>query len=357
MKHIYSAHFICFVLFTACWMNPLNAAFSLHEGHIDGAPYKLALPEGWKGGKVFFHVHGWRPPQAPHEADLNPEDPLYAALLDEGWAIGRTAFLENGVDHPAHTQALENLKSWIIQKHGPISMLILEGESTAGTLVLRIIEKNPDLADGVIALGPFISFEDPKSSDFLTAQPRRPSILMSNTSEVLPAMEYAAKAIRADTPPALWPLLRPGHVNVNWVERLAAVRAMESAISGGESLGFNNGTQPMPLRETGTKQESGSLINIVESINPYYGNAFLAFHPDEFEAAGIKQGSFFRFSAHGKSWKVLYGESYGDVPEGDWVAFPHANERILIVRNHASAIGTAGLDVGDAVRVQALVEL
>ena len=87
------------------------------------------------------------------------------------------------------------------------------------------------------------------------------------------------------------------------------------------------------------------------NINPYYGNAFLAFHPDEFKAAGIQQGQYFEASAHGKSWKVFYGESYGDVPEGEWVAFPHANERILLVRNHASAIETAGLSTGDSITV------
>ncbi|MEM7673221.1 MAG: SAM hydroxide adenosyltransferase [Verrucomicrobiota bacterium] len=332
----------------------LHSQYTIHEGDIDGAPFKFAIPENWAGNQAFFHVHGWRPSDAPHEADLNPEDPLYAALLSEGWAIGRTAFLENGVDHPAHTHALKNLKTWLIENHGPLKTLILEGESTAATLVLRIAEKNPELADGVIAIGPFIDMSNPEEDDYLTGQPMLPSILMSNTSEIIPALEYAAKAIDAEVPAALWPLLRPGHVNVNWVERLTAVRAMESALKNNTQLSFNDGTQPMPHRLTNTQQVDNTLISAVESINPYYGNAFLAFHPDEFSAFGIPQGSYFEFEAHGNTWKVLYGTSYGDVPDGEWVAFPHANERILIVRNHASAIKTAGLNPGDRVTIRSM---
>ena len=94
-------------------------------------------------------------------------------------------FLENGVDHPAHTVALQNLKAHIEANFGAIDLLILEGEST-GTLVLRIAEQNPDLAEGVIALGAWVNLTDPDSSDFLSAgKPQIPSILMSNTSEAL----------------------------------------------------------------------------------------------------------------------------------------------------------------------------
>lgn len=62
-------------------------AVELFEGAIDGAPYQVAVPEGWSGGPVFFHVHGWRPDDAPHLADMNPGDPFYVEMLDSGWVI------------------------------------------------------------------------------------------------------------------------------------------------------------------------------------------------------------------------------------------------------------------------------
>ncbi|MGJ3244113.1 MAG: SAM hydroxide adenosyltransferase [Opitutales bacterium] len=312
----------------------------------------MAVPGGWDGGKVFFHVHGWRPADSPHEANLKLEDPLYQKILDAGWAIGRTAFAENGVDHPAHTQDLYRLKGWIADNLGPVERLILEGESTAGTLVLRIAEQDPDLADGVIALSPWITFDDPEAVDFLTAEPQIPAIVMANTPEINAPVQYTTLAMDAGHPPSLRPVIRPGHVNLNWVERWEAIQDLNAWIETGKAPGYTNGTRPVPPRETGTTVVDGHLVNSVVEVNVYYGNAFLGFHPDEWLEAGLKQGEPVEIEAHGERWSVLFGKTYGDVPEGDWVAFPTAGDRIMLVRNHRSAINTANLSVGDTVRVK-----
>jgi hypothetical protein len=329
-------------------------ATNLFQGSIKGAPYTVAAPEKWNSGKVFFHVHGWRPEEAPHEADLNLEDEFYKGLLADGWIIGRTAFLENGVDHDAHTVALRDLKSWIETKFGAIELLILEGESTAGSLVLRIAEQDSDLADGVIAMGPFIDLSNPDADAFLTAKPKLPAILMSNTTEIIDAVSYVALTEKAEVPSSLRPLLRPGHVNVNWIERREALHVMVSTINTGEIKSLTNGTFSVPFRETGTAREDGYLVNKITSVNPYYGNAFIGFHSDELIAAGIEKGEQFEIEAHGKTWSVMFGDSYGDVPAGEWVAFPTADEYIMLVRNHKSATETASLKVGDSVRARAI---
>ena len=327
-----------------------------HEGILKGAPYTVVTPQSWEGGKVFFHVHGWRPEDAPHEADLNMEDPFYEGLVNDGWIIGRTAFQENGVDHDAHTLALRDLKEWIEDQFGPIKTLVLEGESTAGTLVLRIAEQDADLADGVIAKGPFIEFFDTELDSYLTAKPQIPSILMSNTTEIIHALEYSVLSESGEFPASLRPLMRPGHVNVNWVERRAALMALLSTIDGESTKILTNGTREVPARVTGTTEEEGYLVNEVISVNPYYGNAFLGYHPDELIDAGIVKGEAFEVEAGGKTWSVVFGSSYGDVPAGEWVAFPTADATIMLVRNHQSAIETAGITVGDPIRIKALQE-
>jgi hypothetical protein len=217
---------------------------------------------------------------------------------------------------------------------------------------LRIAEKNPDLADGVIAMGAFIDLENESKDSYLVARPKIPAILMSNTTEIEGPLEYAVLADAAEVQPSLRPLLRPGHVNVNGVERLAAVRAMMATLQNGEPMGLKNGTREMPPRNTGTVVVGDSLVNEVTSINPYYGNAFLGFDADEFINFGIAPNTYFEVAVHDASFKVLFGRSYGDVPEGDWVAFPHANDHILLVRNHKRAVDTAGLKVGDLVSVR-----
>ncbi|MEM9158437.1 MAG: SAM hydroxide adenosyltransferase [Verrucomicrobiota bacterium] len=346
MKHGYVASFLLLLVLTA------RAEVQLYEGELDGAPYKVASPAEWQTGSVFFIVHGWRPPEAPHIADLDLNDPLVSKLLDSGWVVARTAFKENGVDHDAHTDALEKLKAWIHEEVGPVTRVIMEGESTAGTLVLRIAERHPELANGVIALSSYIELDDEDSGDFLTAQPQVPAILMSNLTEIQGPVGYAALAANAPIAPSLRPVRRPGHVNLNWVERWEAAKAMEIWLAEGKSALIEDGSRQVPIRTTGTLTEKGALLNKVTAVNPFYGNAVLGFHPDELKAAGLKQGSAFKMEAHGKSWSVFYGESYGDVPLGEWIAFPNADDQILVARNHESAIETASLKVGDSVTLR-----
>lgn len=325
--------------------------YTVHEELLNGAPIKVVVPAEPAGNKAFFHVHGWRPADAPHEADLDLNDPFYKKLLEDGWIIGRTAFLENGVDHDAHTEALYDLKSRIENDHGSIDLLILEGESTAATLVLRIAEQNPDLAEGVIAKSAFVELEDRSADSFLQGTPSIPAILMSNLTELDGPIAYSAISENAPVPPSLRPLLRPGHVNVNWLERLDALHAIVSWIETGTINRVVDGTRQVPERETGTQTERNGIKNIVTSVNPYFGNAFLGFHPDELKNIGITQGSSFILEVDGQQRNVYYGRSYGDVPHGEWVAFPFADDQILIARNHESAIATANLKVGDSIKI------
>ncbi len=330
----------------------VTANIQIHEGELDGAPYRVAMPEGWDGGSVFFIVNGWRPAESPHVADLDTSDPFVEKLLERGWGVARTAFKENGVDHDAHTLALRALKHWIDETLGEIDTVVMEGESTAGTLLLRLAERHPDLASGVIAKAAFIDVEDPSSDDYLTAKPRIPAILMSNLTEIEGPVAYVALALDAPVTPALRPLRRPGHVNVNWVERWDTFRAMEVWLKSGTVSIFSDGTRKVPDRMTGTVEKDGVLENRVTSVNPFYGNAILGFHPDEVTAAGIEKGMTIELEAHGNTWSVFYGESYADVELGEWIAFPNADDQILLARNHQSAIETAGLRVGDAVKVR-----
>ena len=325
--------------------------YTLHEGELEGAPFKVAVPAGWESGNVFFHVHGWRPADAPHEADLDLEDPFYQELINNDWAIARTAFYENGVDNEAHIRALWDLREWIDTEVSGLNHVLMEGESTAGSLVLRIAELEPNLANGVIAKGAFVDLEDETADSFLRGAPQIPAILMSNLTELDGPISYAAVAEDAEAAPALRPLRRPGHVNVNWVEKLAAFEAMNNWIDSGEINQIADGTRTVPDRETGTTIDGEMLVNRVTDIDPYFGNATLGYHPQELEDFGIFRGDYFVIEIAGQQRDVFYGDSYGDVPEGERVAFPTADDQILIARNHQSAIQTARLDIGDEIKI------
>lgn len=325
--------------------------FEILEGEINESPYKIAIPQNWSHGKLFFHIHGWRPATAPHEANLDPEDSFYSTLLDHGWIIARTASIRNGADHEIYTQSIRELKNWIQTNVGTIELTILEGESTAGTLVLQIAENNPDLADGVIAMGAFIELNDSTSDSYLKADPQIPATLISNLTELDCPVSYAAKAENALTQPMLMPLLRPGHVNINHIERFEALKKLQSRITSGNFSIITDGTQNAPVRQSETVYENGSIVNRITNIDWYFGNIELGFHPDEFNEIGIEQGEIFIFEIDGQQRDVFYGESYSDVDEGEWVAFPHANDHILIARNHEHAANTVNVMIGNSVKV------
>ena len=354
MKNVFFPVLLIFALFSHTPLTAQNTTHTLHEGELNGAPFKVVVPESWNSGNVFFHVHGWRPADAPHEADLDLEDPFYQTILDSGWVIGRTAFRENGVDHDAHTEELYKLKSWIEENIGAVETLILEGESTAGTLVLRIAERDPDLADGVIAKGAFVDLEDESADSYLEGNPQIPAMLMSNLTELDGPVSYAAASEHAPVQPSLRPLLRPGHVNVNWVERRDALQDITEWVKTGNYHSITDGTRSVPERETGTVSENGKLVNTVTAIDRFFGNATLGFHPDGLKEAGIQQGEAFVIEIDGQQRNVFYGESYGDVPHGEWVAFPLADDQILVARNHESAVQTAGLEVGKEIKIWAV---
>ncbi|REL38476.1 hypothetical protein DYD21_00560 [Rhodohalobacter sp. SW132] len=326
--------------------------YSIHEGELNGAPYKVAVPENWQDGNLFFHLHGWRPADAPHEANLNPENPFYRELLEMGWAVARTAYYENGVDNEAHIRAITELRGWIDSELGTVGRVILEGESTAGSLVLRIAEIEPGLADGVIAKGAFVNIHDEDADSYLEGTPKIPAILMSNLTELDEPVAYTAISEDADVRPALRPLLRPGHVNVNWVERLDAFNDLNNWISSGTVSLISEGTRSVPVRETNTTVDDGELINRVEETDPYFGNAILGFHPVELGDIGIFPGDYFILETGDASFEIFYGDSYGDVAEGEWVAFPTADDRILVARNFENAVETAGFSRGDRVVIR-----
>lgn len=78
----FSLFLILFLLSSAATLAQTDP--EILRGELNGSPYTIALPAAWQSGNLFFHVHGWRPAEAPHEADLDTDDPFYRFLLENG---------------------------------------------------------------------------------------------------------------------------------------------------------------------------------------------------------------------------------------------------------------------------------
>src|SRR5678809_1659585 len=71
------------------------------SGEINGAPYRIRVPEVWNGTLLIF-AHGYRD-KADHpgeidnrNADVAPSAALEAPLLAQGFALAGTAYKDNG---------------------------------------------------------------------------------------------------------------------------------------------------------------------------------------------------------------------------------------------------------------------
>src|SRR6266508_2636140 len=79
-------------------VGPLNLS-----GEINGAPYRISVPDNWNGTLLVF-AHGYRD-KADHPGevddrtvDLAPSPALIAPLLAQGYALAGSAFKDNGWD-------------------------------------------------------------------------------------------------------------------------------------------------------------------------------------------------------------------------------------------------------------------
>ena len=69
-------------------------------------------------------------------------------------------------------------------------------------------------------------------------------------------------------------------------------------------------------------------------------------------AAGIGKGGRFQLTAHGQSFRAIYGRDFESVKRGEWVVFGNADGFFVLARNFADAAATAHPAVGDTVTVR-----
>src|ERR1041385_3164759 len=93
---------------------PTKAAPLDLSGEINGAPYRIRVPEVWNGTLLVF-AHGYRD-KADHpgeiynrSVDVAPNAALEAPLLAQGFALAGTAYKDNGWVIKAAIQDVKNL--------------------------------------------------------------------------------------------------------------------------------------------------------------------------------------------------------------------------------------------------------
>ena len=157
---------------------------------------------------------------------------------------------------------------------------------------------------------------------------------------------YVAQAQDSEYPPVLWPVDRPGHVNLNSAERLAALAAVVRWTRGDRPESMDNALIPASPVSVAVLQDGKATGNITRT-RPLYGNIYTNFVPSDLEALDITLGDTFSLTHGTTTVEVTFAKAYSDVPLGEWVAFIDPEGHVQISRNYANATDTFGAKTGD----------
>ena len=125
-------------------------------GTLDGAPYKIRVPDNWNR-TLLVYAHGYRdradhPGETDnHQADAAPGGELGEAfLLAQGYAIAGSAYKNNGWAVEEGIDDTRALTRFFRDRFGKPERTILWGFSFGSLIAFRSIEKFPNLYDGAI---------------------------------------------------------------------------------------------------------------------------------------------------------------------------------------------------------------
>lgn len=133
-------------------VGPLNLS-----GELDGAPYRIRVPENWNGTLLVF-AHGYRD-KADHpgeidnrNADIAPNPALEAPLLAQGFALAGTAYKDNGW---AIRDAILDAKNLAVFFRGEIAKpdrTIFWAVSVGTVVGLKSMEQFNGIFDGALCM-------------------------------------------------------------------------------------------------------------------------------------------------------------------------------------------------------------
>ncbi len=331
-------------------------------GHLLGAQFAIATPAVPWNKRILLLAHGYRPESAPLVADLNPRRASLAAALDQGWIVATTSYRRNGLVIGDAIADLDALRAYIVKAYGEPERVIVEGDSTGGLIAVLIAERETGLYDGAVAFDATLYINEVNTQVGLTLQPRIPLLFVSTLRESKESKGYLTALVSRPPPliqPALFLISREGHTNINQQERAYAFQVMNAWIEGGRDAlpkpldqkpYFDATVQadPGPSSAVFRDDRKGFDTRVAE-IDPVYGTLLLEAQADDFKRGQIPPMTYFQVVSNGKTYRALYGRTYSDVREGEWVAFPDADGRTVLSRNFKDAAGTLGLKIGDPV--------
>jgi pimeloyl-ACP methyl ester carboxylesterase len=337
---------------------PLTAV-RLDEGRLEGTLYSIAVPDAWNG-RLLLLAHGYRPEDQPLHARLYVDKPPVATLLAERWMVAITSYRRNGIIVRDALADLADLRRHIEAKYGTPAHIYLMGESMGGAIATLLAEEDADhLYSGAVAIGAALEIREAGVAPGFTLRPQRPLLFLTNRSEVSGPAAYVRAAASCEVPPVLWRVARDGHVNVNAAEKLAALAALVRWAEAGvrPAADFDATLAPPPALADAAPVTGGALAGRVVEIHPVYGNLTLDLRAGDLDRLGLAQKTWFGLVVGDITLRVYrssVGNQFDAVKRGQWLAFPDAEDRLVVAINRGNAAAAAKLAVGDGVSLRQL---
>lgn len=326
------------------------ASPTISTGMLEKAKYTIASPTAWNGNLLIL-AHGYRPTDAILSAEVPVSATPYKQLIADGWIVAATSYRRNGMVIRDGSQDVELLRRHIAKQFGRPHRTFVVGWSMGGAVATIIAETGGEKYHGVLAIGASLMLRDKSNPYRMTYRPQVPILFLTNQNELKSSSDYVRQAGSSTKPVAIWVVNRDGHCKVNGEEIGLALQALVTCDQSGkleDKKDFSIGTAN---RQSVVTFRDGRGYGKVTRIGKGFGNIHTEFTQKDMDRLGIEPGSHFVTGSADKSFRVFYGKQYGDVPNGEWVAFITADDILMIARCLANAAQELHCEGGEEIYI------
>ena len=136
------------VIFALALLPGLCAAARTELGEINGAKFRIDMPEKWNGGLVVY-CHGYSDTPGSFEDKASP---FIDVFVSQGFAFIQSGYAAGGWAIQEAVQDTEALRRYFIRKYGAPKETYVSGHSMGGFLTMVLIESFPNTYDAGLPL-------------------------------------------------------------------------------------------------------------------------------------------------------------------------------------------------------------
>lgn len=118
-------------------------------GDLNGAKFRIDIPENWNGGLVIY-CHGYSAEPVAYKDTKLP--PLFAVFTNQGYALAQSGYAAGGWAVQEAVTDTESLRRYFGLKYGKPKETIVTGHSMGGFLTMLLMERYPTNYDAGLAL-------------------------------------------------------------------------------------------------------------------------------------------------------------------------------------------------------------